>query len=47
MSQPGVGPGSVVGKFASEDPTSRVCGHQSGLFCNEVCFYQDLARLCQ
>jgi hypothetical protein len=39
----GVGPASVVGKFASEDPTSRVYGHQSGQYRNEVCFYHDLA----
>ena len=41
--QPGAGPASVVGKFASDDPTSREFGRQSGQYRNEVFFYQELA----
>jgi hypothetical protein len=41
--RPGNGPGSIVGKFAADDPVSREYGQRSGLYRNEVLFYQDLA----
>jgi Ecdysteroid kinase-like family len=40
---PGAGPASVVAKFASDDPTSRAYGHETGQYRNEIRFYQDLA----
>ena len=40
---PGAGPGTVVGKFASEDPASRAFGQQSGYYRTEIRFYQQLA----
>lgn len=36
------GPATVVGKFASEDNTSREFGRQSGYYSNEIRFYKDL-----
>jgi hypothetical protein len=41
--RPGDGPGSIVGKFAADDPVSREYGQRSGLYRNEVLFYQQLA----
>jgi hypothetical protein len=40
---PSAGPPTLVGKFASDDPTSRAYGHASGMYRNEICFYQELA----
>jgi aminoglycoside phosphotransferase (APT) family kinase protein len=40
---PRAGPASVVGKFASDDPTSRAYGHQEGQYRNEIRFYENLA----
>lgn len=40
---PGAGPPTVVGKFASENATSRAFGHSSGQYRNEIRFYQNLA----
>jgi aminoglycoside phosphotransferase (APT) family kinase protein len=42
---PESGPASIVGKFASADPTSREYGRQAGQYRNEVCFYQLLAGM--
>ena len=39
----GTGPASVVGKFASTDPTSRASGTQLGIYEREVRFYQEIA----
>ena len=39
----GIGPASVVGKFASADPTSRASGTQLGIYEREVRFYQEIA----
>lgn len=36
-------PQSVVGKFASADPTSRQAGLMTGIYVREICFYQELA----
>ena len=36
-------PASVVGKFASDDPTSRQAGLVLGIYAREVGFYRDLA----
>src|SRR5262245_5056148 len=42
----GDAPRSVVGKFPSDDPTSRATGVQLGNYIKEVSFYRDLqARL--
>jgi hypothetical protein len=41
--RPQAGPATVVGKFASEDPTSRAFGQQSGYYRNEIRFYQEIA----
>jgi aminoglycoside phosphotransferase (APT) family kinase protein len=40
---PGAGPASIVGKFASEEATSREFGRQSGQYSKEIRFYQELA----
>lgn len=40
---PAGGPATVVGKFASADPTSRAFGRQSGYYRNEIMFYRQLA----
>lgn len=40
---PGAGPATVVGKFASEDATSRAFGKQSGYYRTEIRFYAELA----
>lgn len=40
---PGAGPDTLVGKFASEDATSRAFGQQSGYYMHEIRFYQQLA----
>lgn len=40
---PGAGPATVVGKFPSEDATSRAFGQQSGYYRNEIRFYEELA----
>lgn len=37
------GPATLVGKFASLDPTSREFGHRSGYYRSEIGFYQELA----
>jgi hypothetical protein len=37
------GPATVVGKFPSEDPTSRAFGKQSGYYRSEIRFYQEIA----
>ena len=39
----GAGPETVVGKFASEDPTSREFGRSSGYYRSEIRFYNELA----
>ena len=36
-------PGSVVGKFPSDDPTSRATGQSQGGYAKEVTFYRELA----
>jgi hypothetical protein len=41
--RPGAGPATVVGKFASVDPTSRDYGQRSGFYRSEIRFYTDLA----
>lgn len=42
--EPGdTGPATVVGKFPSEDATSRAFGQQSGYYRNEIRFYQEIA----
>lgn len=38
-----VGPATVVGKFPSDDATSRAFGQQSGYYRNEIRFYQEIA----
>jgi len=40
---PGSGPATVVGKFPSDDATSRAFGQQSGYYRNEIRFYEELA----
>jgi hypothetical protein len=40
---PQAGPATLVGKFASKDPTSREFGRTSGYYRSEIRFYQDLA----
>lgn len=40
---PCAGPPTLVGKFASKDPTSREFGRNSGYYRSEVRFYLDLA----
>lgn len=40
---PGDAPSSIVGKFASEDPTSRQAGLLTGIYLREIRFFQDLA----
>jgi hypothetical protein len=40
---PAAGPASVVGKFPSEDETSRAFGRQSGYYRNEIRFYEEIA----
>lgn len=40
---PGSGPATIVGKFPSEDATSREFGRQSGYYRNEIRFYEELA----
>lgn len=39
----GAGPATLVGKFASHDPTSREFGRSSGYYRSEIRFYQQLA----
>ncbi len=39
-------PASVVGKFASADPTSRQAGIMTGIYVREIAFYQELASQC-
>jgi hypothetical protein len=39
----GAGPPTLVGKFASDDATSRQFGKDSGYYRTEIRFYQDLA----
>lgn len=41
-SAPGAGPATLVGKFASQDPTSREFGRSSGYYRNEIGFYTEL-----
>ena len=41
--QGAMGPHTVVGKFPSDDATSRAFGQQSGYYRNEVRFYEELA----
>ena len=38
----GAGPGSIIGKFASADPTSRGTGIAQNIYLKEVRFYQEL-----
>lgn len=40
---PGAGPATLVGKFASKDPTSREFGSRSGYYRSEIGFYAELA----
>lgn len=40
----GAGPATVVGKFASEDPTSRAFGQETGFYRSEVRFYESVAQ---
>lgn len=40
---PASGPATLVGKFASQDPTSRDFGHRSGYYRSEIGFYTELA----
>lgn len=40
---PGAGPATLVGKFASQDPTSREFGRSPGYYRNEIGFYTELA----
>ena len=40
---PGSGPATLVGKFASPDPTSREFGGRSGYYRSEIGFYRELA----
>lgn len=40
---PRAGPATLVGKFASQDPTSREFGHRSGYYRSEIGFYNELA----
>jgi hypothetical protein len=42
-SSEGAGPATVVGKFASEDATSREFGRSSGYYRSEIRFYNELA----
>lgn len=37
-------PASIVGKFASDDPTSRQAGLMTGTYLREAAFYQELAE---
>lgn len=39
----GAGPTTVVGKFPSDDATSRAFGQQSGYYRNEIRFYEEIA----
>lgn len=41
--EPGNAPSSVVGKFASTDPTSRQAGLMTGIYVREIRFFQELA----
>ena len=41
--EPHTGPATVVGKFASEDATSREFGRSSGYYRSEIRFYNELA----
>lgn len=41
--KPSAGPATVVGKFASKDPTSREFGTRSGFYRSEIGFYRELA----
>ncbi len=36
-------PTSIVGKFASMDPTSRQAGLMTGIYVREICFFKELA----
>ena len=40
---PGAGPDTVIGKFPSDDATSRAFGQQSGYYKHEVLFYEHIA----
>jgi hypothetical protein len=40
---PGAGPNTLVGKFPSDDATSRAFGQQSGYYKQEVLFYRQVA----
>lgn len=40
---PSAGPATLVGKFASKDPTSREFGSRSGYYRSEIGFYKELA----
>ena len=40
---PSAGPATLVGKFASKDPTSREFGSRSGYYRSEIGFYTDVA----
>lgn len=40
---PAAGPATLVGKFASKDPTSREFGSRSGYYRSEIGFYTELA----
>lgn len=40
---PSAGPATLVGKFASKDPTSREFGSRSGYYRSEIGFYTELA----
>jgi aminoglycoside phosphotransferase (APT) family kinase protein len=41
--RPGAGPATLVGKFPSDDATSRAFGQQSGYYKHEVRFYEQVA----
>lgn len=43
----GAGPATVVGKFPSDDETSRAFGQQSGYYRNEIRFYDEIATSLQ
>jgi hypothetical protein len=40
---PGAGPGTLIGKFPSDDAASRAFGQQSGYYKHEVRFYEHVA----
>ena len=40
----GAGPATLVGKFTSQDPTSREFGRSSGYYRSEIRFYEELAE---